>query len=62
MRSRVIEVDQPTGEVVWRAAFETEDFLTYRAEKVDACDVFPDVRFCPDASDAYAAAADVFAP
>jgi hypothetical protein len=60
VKTRFVEVDKATDAIVWKAAFGDDDHLSYRAQRTDACDVMPDVRWCPDADLAYAEAAKAF--
>lgn len=55
-RSEVVEVDQPSGEVVWRLRFDDIDTATCRAERVDGCALFRDVRYCDTAATGFEAA------
>ena len=45
--SASIEVDQATNEVVWRHQFIDPQDATYRSERFDGCDIFPQAKFCP---------------
>ena len=45
--SAVIEVDRPTGEVVWRHQFLDIEDTSYRSERFDGCEIFPQAEFCP---------------
>ena len=46
-RSRILEVDPDTDEVVWAYRYTDEDVGLYRAERIDGCDLFANARFCP---------------
>lgn len=47
---QVVEGDVASGEAVWRLTWDDIQDAGYRAERVDPCDVFGDVRYCPDAA------------
>jgi hypothetical protein len=51
--SEILEVDQPSGEVVWRLRFEDINTTIYRAEKLSGCTLFRDVRYCEEAAAAF---------
>lgn len=46
-RSASWEVHRPTGEVVWRHTFGHILDTSYRSERFDGCDAFPQARLCP---------------
>ncbi|MFT4622383.1 MAG: hypothetical protein ACI8PZ_001039 [Myxococcota bacterium] len=48
-RSRVLEVDRATGEVVWELEFDSERAGIYRSEKIDGC-AFPSIHTCDAAA------------
>jgi hypothetical protein len=43
----ILEVDPATDEVVWRLDFTSWTDGLYRAERIDGCAVFGNVRTCP---------------
>ncbi|MEN0065706.1 MAG: aryl-sulfate sulfotransferase [Myxococcota bacterium] len=45
--SATVEVDRPTGEVAWRHRFLDPMDATYRSDRFDGCDAFPQIRYCP---------------
>jgi len=45
--SNYVEVEPISGEVVWRLDHQSY-FGTYRAERVDGCDLFANTRYCPN--------------
>lgn len=47
-RSRILEVDRATDEVIWAYRWEQESVGLYRAERLGGCDVFHNARFCPE--------------
>jgi hypothetical protein len=42
----LVEVDEATGEVVWRLDFLDSDDSTYRAQRIDGCAIFANERYC----------------
>lgn len=46
-RTRILEVDRATDEVVWAYRYTDEAVGLYRAERIDGCDLFSNARFCP---------------
>lgn len=49
-QQQVVEVDLTTGEPIWRLTWEDLVDAGYRAERMDPCDIFGDVQYCPDAA------------
>lgn len=49
--TRILEVDRPSGEVVWRMELPADDSVLYQASRIDGCDVFNNTRFCPALAD-----------
>jgi hypothetical protein len=45
-QTTVIELDVASGEVVWRLVFDDPMVASYRAERIDACDAMPHMRYC----------------
>ncbi|MEQ1565310.1 MAG: aryl-sulfate sulfotransferase [Myxococcota bacterium] len=43
----LVEVERPSGEVVWRLDFLDGDDATYRSQRIDGCAMFANRRFCP---------------
>ena len=54
--SEIVEVDRPTGEVVWRLTFDEITTSIYRAQRIDGCEIFDDVRYCPAVAEGFDAA------
>ncbi|MBX2802196.1 MAG: aryl-sulfate sulfotransferase [Myxococcales bacterium] len=46
--SESVEVDRESDEVVWRHRFGDPQDTTYRSERFDGCDAFPQAAFCPE--------------
>jgi len=46
--SASVEVERESGEVVWRHRFLDPQDATYRSDRFDACDAFPQLRYCPE--------------
>jgi len=46
--TEVVGLDPESGETPWRMTFSRPDDTIYRAEVIDACDVFPNNRWCPE--------------
>jgi hypothetical protein len=46
--SAIFPLDPETGQVAWRLEFTDVADTVYRAERIDACDVFPNARWCPE--------------
>ncbi len=44
--TRILEVDRPTGTVVWRYELPPDDSVLYQAARIDGCDVFHNLRYC----------------
>ena len=42
----LVDVDEATGEVLWRVDFLDLDDSTYRAQRIDGCAMFADDRYC----------------
>ena len=49
--SAIVEIDPETGGVPWRLDLRDDQRLTYRAERVDGCDMFNNTLYCPDLLD-----------
>ncbi len=47
----VAEIDGPAGEVVWRMDFDDPKHSLYRAQALDGCGIFANVRTCPSLAD-----------
>lgn len=50
--TRILEVDRPTATVVWRYELPADDSVLYQVDRIDGCDVFDNVRYCPALGDA----------
>jgi hypothetical protein len=46
-RSAIVEVDRASGRVAHRLTFPRTQDTNYRAQRIDGCDLFSDVRTCP---------------
>ncbi len=49
--TRILEVDRPSGSVVWRYALPADDSILYQASRIDGCAVFHNTRYCPERVD-----------
>jgi hypothetical protein len=47
MRTRIVEVEPTTNDVVWQLEFEGNDDASYRSERLGGCDVFANAEWCP---------------
>lgn len=43
----LVQVQRPSDQVVWRLDFLDSDDTTYRAQRIDGCDLFANQRYCP---------------
>ncbi len=46
--TRILEVDRPTGEVVWRFELPADDSVLYQASRMSGCELFNNIAYCPD--------------
>jgi len=46
--SELMEVDRQSETVVWRLRFDDARWGIYRAQRIDGCDLFHHVGYCPD--------------
>jgi hypothetical protein len=44
--TRILEVDRPSGSVVWRYDFPPDDSVLYQVNRIDGCDLFDNVAYC----------------
>jgi len=49
--SAVFPLDPAQGDVAWRLEFQSVQDTVYRSERIDACDVLANARFCPQVAD-----------
>lgn len=52
--SELVEL-APPDEVVWRLTWSSPAFITFRAQRIDGCESFPNARYCDAVARRYAA-------